>query len=222
MSVLLLRMAGPLQSWGTESRFGHRDSGTEPSRSGVVGLLCAALGRPREGPLDDLAPPALAMAVRVDREGSPLRDYHTAENCRKADGSMPPWKKRFVESERFYLADADFLVGLAGDAALLARLDAALRRPVWTLSLGRKACVPASPVAVGVVPGELRDVMRTHPWPARPAGERPPPLLRHVVEVPFGTGEPRSDVPVSFVSRDRRFAVRHVLVEFAPPPPEAA
>src|SRR5271163_1612698 len=122
MSVLLLRLAGPMQSWGTRSRFTNRDTGLEPSRSGVIGLLCAALGRSRETPLDDFFP--LKMAVRVDREGRLMRDYHTAENCRKADGTMPQWSKRFVESERFYLADADFLVGLEGERAFLDDLDA--------------------------------------------------------------------------------------------------
>ena len=53
MTVLLMRLAGPMQSWGTRSRFGNRDTGLEPSRSGVIGLLCAALGRPRAEPLDD-------------------------------------------------------------------------------------------------------------------------------------------------------------------------
>ena len=56
MSVLLMRLAGPMQSWGTRSRFSNRDTGLEPSRSGVIGLLCAALGRPREESLDDFLP----------------------------------------------------------------------------------------------------------------------------------------------------------------------
>src|SRR4051794_6138053 len=102
MSVLLLRLAGPMQSWGTQSRFSVRDTGREPSRSGVVGLLCAALGRPRSAPLDDLAP--LKMAVRVDREGRLARDYHTAQNVLRADGSG---LQETVLSNRYYLADAD-------------------------------------------------------------------------------------------------------------------
>ena len=48
MGVLLLRLAGPMQSWGTQSRFTVRDTGREPSKSGVVGLLCAAVGVPRD------------------------------------------------------------------------------------------------------------------------------------------------------------------------------
>ena len=100
MSVLLMRLAGPMQSWGTRSRFSNRDTGLEPSRSGVIGLLCAALGRPREAPLDDFLP--LKMAVRVDREGRLMRDYHTAQNVRRADPSKST--QDTVLSERFYEA----------------------------------------------------------------------------------------------------------------------
>ena len=55
MPTLLMRLAGPMQSWGTGSRFDERDTQLEPSKSGVVGLLCAALGRDRAEPVDDLA-----------------------------------------------------------------------------------------------------------------------------------------------------------------------
>src|SRR3954465_14934231 len=117
MSVLLMRLTGPMQSWGTRSRFTHRDTGLEPSRSGVIGLLCAALGRPRAEPLDDFRP--LAMAVRGDREGRLMRDYHPAQGVRRADPTKGT--QDTVISERFYLADADFLVGLAGARAHLER-----------------------------------------------------------------------------------------------------
>ena len=44
-----------MQSWGVQSHFPERDSGREPSKSGVIGLLCAALGRPRTVSIADLA-----------------------------------------------------------------------------------------------------------------------------------------------------------------------
>src|SRR5581483_3790909 len=115
VSTLLLRLAGPMQSWGTQSRFSVRDAGTEPSKSGVIGLLCAALGRPRAADLSDLV--ALRMGVRVERPGSVRREYQTAGGGRgygvaRADGSPG----ETVLSNRYYLADADFLVGLEGDA----------------------------------------------------------------------------------------------------------
>ncbi|NLO07691.1 MAG: type I-E CRISPR-associated protein Cas5/CasD, partial [candidate division WS1 bacterium] len=67
MPVLLMRLEGPMQSWGTQSRFTVRDTGREPSKSAVIGLLCAALGvdRDEDDRLADLA--TMRMAVRIDR-----------------------------------------------------------------------------------------------------------------------------------------------------------
>ena len=78
MSVLLLRLAGPMQSWGTQSRFTVRDTGLEPSKSGVVGLLCSAMGSPRDDEATVLRLAQCRMGVRVDREGILSRDFHTA------------------------------------------------------------------------------------------------------------------------------------------------
>ena len=75
-STLLLRLAGPMQSWGTRSRFTERDTELEPSKSGVIGLICAALGRTRTESVDDLS--QLRMGVRVDFQGTLSRDFHTA------------------------------------------------------------------------------------------------------------------------------------------------
>lgn len=221
MSVLLLRLAGPMQSWGTQSRFSIRDTGREPSKSGVVGLLCAALGRPRTDPVDDLA--ALRMGVRVDREGTVAVDYQTAGGTHRrdeeygvarADGS----RGGTVVSSRYYLSDADFLVGLEGSTReqeeLLCTLDGALQRPVWPLFLGRKAFVPgvsvrlpdAPPLGPGRREGGLEDVLKAYPWP-----EPAPHRLRLILDSASSTaGEVRADVPVSFAIHDRRYATRYV------------
>ena len=48
MATLLLRLAAPLQSWGADSKFEVRKTNREPTKSGVLGLLAAALGYRRE------------------------------------------------------------------------------------------------------------------------------------------------------------------------------
>ena len=48
MATLLLRLAAPLQSWGSDSKFETRKTDREPTKSGVVGLLAAALGLRRD------------------------------------------------------------------------------------------------------------------------------------------------------------------------------
>ncbi|WP_025745506.1 type I-E CRISPR-associated protein Cas5/CasD [Kallotenue papyrolyticum] len=232
MMTLLLRLQGPLQAWGTQSRFEHRDTGREPSKSGVIGLLCAALGRPRHAPVDDLA--ALRMGVRVDREGLIIREYQTAGGglwrgqrygVAKADGA----RGDPVVSRRFFLADASFLVGLEGDGpeqeALLRLLDQSLAAPRWPLFLGRKGCVPAVPPRLpeeppygpGLRVGALREVLLRYPWPEQ--GGQPVREVRLVLEEPLGTrGDIRRDVPVSFAPEDRRYRERTVRTEFVPAP----
>lgn len=212
MSVLLLRLSGPMQSWGVQSRFTVRDTGLEPSKSGVVGLLCAALGRRREETVTDLA--NLTMGVRVDQEGVMARDYHTAGKGGFLRASGQVEQKNLVVSTRYYLADARFLVGLEGDNLdLLTRLHAALRDPVWPLYLGRKAFVPGEPVWLedGLRPDEtLLDALRTYPWLGYGLDKRPE-QVRLVLEDPNGV-EVRPDQPLSF--SERRFAPRRVTMMF--------
>ncbi len=217
MSTLLLRLSGPLQSWGVQSRFTVRDTGLEPSKSGVVGLLCAALGRTRDEPVDDLA--RMGMAVRVDQEGVVSRDYHTAgkEGFLRASGAVE--HKSVVVSSRYYLADARFLVGLAGENhQLLAQAHAALRDPHWPLYLGRKAFPPGEPVWLedGFRPDQgLLDALTTYLWLGTDP-QRRPDKLRVVLDDAEGP-EVRSDQPLSFA--DRRFAPRRVHTMYVTAPP---
>ncbi len=231
MSTLLLRLAGPMQSWGTQSRFRDRDTGREPSKSGVIGLLCAALGRPREAPLDDLV--ALRMGVRADHPGVMQRDFQTAGGSHlkgerygvaHTDGSP---SKYAVISSRAYLADASFLVGLEGatpdQVALLWQLDAALAAPVWPLCLGRKSYPLGRPVRLpdappygpGLLPNPLEAALR-HYGDFDDEGKLRENRVMFVIECDRDDpdAEARIDLPLSFVSADRRFATRFVKTSF--------
>lgn len=158
--TLLLKLEGPMQSWGYRSRFDLRDTALEPTRSGVIGLICAAMGIARDE-YKNVAPrfDAVRMGVRVDREGSSERDYHTALAVIKADESG----QDTVQSWRDYLADASFTVGLeSSDQRLLEEIVSALRSPRWTLFLGRKSFPlavppvdPATPIQSGTLEKHL-------------------------------------------------------------------
>lgn len=214
--TLLLRLDGPMQSWGTDSRFGIRDTRREPTKSGVVGLVAAALGRERDEPVDDLA--ALAFGVRVDREGQVLRDFHTAGagGFYRASGQVE--RKNVIVSDRFYLADACFTAGLeARDAPSLALLDAAHRallNPRWIPFLGRRAFPPAAPVALGVADAALLDALRAAP---RPRWTDSGSELRFVfdagvVDAPDLLKDlAGADVPVSFQSDCRLYRLRETV-----------
>jgi CRISPR system Cascade subunit CasD len=203
MNVLLLRLIAPMQSWGVQSRFSIRDTGLEPSKSGVIGLLCAALGRPRHASIADLA--TLRMGVRVDREGKVAYDFHTAQNVLKASGG----NKDTEPSRRYYLADAAFMVGLEHpELAFLQSINHALQNPVWPLYLGRKAFVPSEPIwqEDGIKAATMLEVaLQPDPPPTRP--------LRLVIEDKEGS-EVRPDQPVCFISDQRQFAPRRVATSF--------
>ena len=226
MATLLLRLVGPMQSWGTTSRFDQRDTGKEPSKSGVIGLVAAALGIDREKGADLEPLTRLSMGVRHDRVGVPKKDYQTAgcaetDTIIKADGTP---SKDGVVSQRYYLADAVFLVGLEGDDhALLERIHTALRNPVWPLFLGRKSYVPSESVWIedGLQDGPLMEVLARWPWVSslRRWEERPVKLLVSC-ESAVDSGVLKMDQPLSSFA-ERRFGARFVVSEWIPFPQEA-
>ena len=140
MSTLLLRLAAPMQSWGADSKFNWRRTARAPTKSGVVGLIAAALGRRRNESIEDLQ--ALRFGVRADKEGKLLRDYHIAKN--------PEDPKSPYVTYRYYLSDAVFLVGLEGNLELLRQIEYALNNPVFPLYLGRRSCPPYGRLCLGI------------------------------------------------------------------------
>jgi len=211
MPTILLRMRAPMMSWGDHSRFTIRDTRSEPTKSAVIGLLCAALGRPRSEAVHDLA--ALKMGVQINQEGLVQCDYHTVMDSIKSSGI----KGDTVISQRYYVADADYVVGLEGtDRLFLNTLDAALQTPCWQLYFGRKSFLPSCPVQVGIQELSLEEALRLFPYRDR---HRRPRTLRYVLEVPNSL-DVRQDVPIDW--QRRLFASRCVETKFHEIPEVAA
>jgi CRISPR system Cascade subunit CasD len=212
MRSVLIRLEGPLQSWGTQGRFSIRDTDAEPSKSGVIGLVAAALGMKRndDKTLAQLA--ALEMAVRVDREGTLLHDYHTAGGGKFRGKDYSVWgTKDTVTTDRYYLCNASFLAALGGgNHALVERIADKLADPVWPLFLGRKSCVPSQPPFVGLHELSPVEALRREPLPEGVKG-----LVRLIAEcAPADGAVPRNDVPLSFTLYHRRHARRFVRTEW--------
>ena len=190
MSTLLLRLAGPMQAWGADSQFEVRKTNREPTKSGVIGLLAAALGLKRDAPLDELT--ALRFGVRVDRKGVLMRDFH-----------MVKGEKSYI-TYRYYLCDAVFLVGVASeDEMLLKRLEEAVTHPAFPLFLGRRSCPPEGRVCLGLRDLPLEEALRQE----KSLVADKPGRKRMVLEAPDGTARMR-DLPVSFNSYHRQYAYR--------------
>lgn len=183
--LLFLRLEGPLQSWGVRSRWDVRDTGAEPSKSGVIGLIGCALGLPRGDAMLLELHEKLRFGVRVEQPGRIVTDYQTitdylptAGGAFKMGGSKTAstleaarknGEPATVISPRDYLEDAAFLVGFEAKnrgTELLQRAALALQNPRWPLFLGRKCCVPTRPIFEALTEEfeTLEAALRLYPW----------------------------------------------------------
>lgn len=166
---MALLLDGPMQSWGHASRFERRTTALHPTRSGVLGLIAAALGIDKHA-ADEPAQLERFKAlffttVKLDRQTTRgdklpiqrLEDYHTVTGIRRASDKVD--KDATVQTYRHYLLDARFGVLLEGPAALLDEIAAAVRNPKWGVWLGRKSCLPATPV-LAAPPGDRSSAWR--------------------------------------------------------------
>lgn len=166
MRFLVFTLHGPLAAWGEAAPGDVRPSNLHPTRSGLLGLLAAALGLRRS---DEEAHRALAadlrFGLRVLSPGVPVVDFHTAQLIKPAKRWQPRTRTEqldrprhrlmTVPSRRDYRADALVRVATWSEAEAprwsLEALAAALERPAFTLYLGRKACPPDLPLGPEIV-----------------------------------------------------------------------
>lgn len=213
MTIVALRLAGPLQSWGSGSRFVRRATESAPTKSGVIGLVAAAKGLRRTDPLDELL--HLRFGVRVDQPGQLVRDFQTAQRPKtERDGSVT-WKSLPL-SFRYYLSDAVYVAVLEGDRALVEGIDVAVRSPQFPLFLGRRSCPPAGPVALGVFDYDLKTALERLPWQASKQWQRQQRETEVSLEVfrdaePDEAGNTVHDQPVSFDPQRRTHGWRTVF-----------
>lgn len=203
MATLLLRLAGPLQSWGVECKFETRRTMNFPTKSGVIGMIASAMGYSREQSLDTLN--SLNFGVRVDHQGELLCDYHTAMG-----------EKPYI-TRRYYLSDAIFLAGLENDnIEFLHEIENALKNPVYPLFLGRRSCPPTMPLVLGIRDKNLLDSLKDEKWLLEDWRKKCifneyDKKLRIIVDSnDYNSMSVIKDVPVSFNPIYRKFSWRNI------------
>jgi CRISPR system Cascade subunit CasD len=224
VTALILRLAGPLQSWGEHSTFSERDTAAFPTRSGLIGLFASAQGLRRGASLEDYE--QFDLTVRIDRPGRRLVDFHTAggglprsRTILTAEGKRRSEGATTLVSNRHYLSDAVFTVAVdTHDSAALARLASALEHPVWAPYLGRRSCVPDQPLLLRTDIEDPMAELREHaPIAAARRSDGAERRAEFIYETaPAGTAPEESvyefmDVPVSFAPLARRYRTRRVF-----------
>lgn len=213
-SFLALQLVGPMQSYGFDSHYNRRNTGLMPTKSAIAGMCCAALGLARgceaENEFLSAFKGVKMTAIAIPRwknigRSLPVRrlqDYHTVQNTRTAEGKT----KDCHITHRQYLTDAAFGVVLEGETSFLKKIADAFIDPVWGVWLGRKTCIPSSPVLVGLKEtssGALHLLI----------GDCPLDSFTRQVEIEcFEEGRDSIlDAPVSFAIERRLYAHRRVL-----------
>lgn len=168
---ILLWLESSLQSWGYDSKFNRRDTLEFPTKSGVLGLVCAALGAGGEQKELLLKFAQLKQTVlsfrHTDKNGKPceklplLHDFQMIGSeyddkdiwqslliPKKSDGSAPVGGGSKL-THRYYLQNAVFAVLLEVPADMAVQIANALQNPVYDIYFGRKCCVPSDFVYQG-------------------------------------------------------------------------
>ncbi|WP_159599763.1 type I-E CRISPR-associated protein Cas5/CasD [Agromyces humi] len=190
MTTLLLRFAGPAQSYAS-SPFTTRPTEGVPTRSAVLGLIAAAAGITRD--VDAPWLDELDIWVRVDKPGTAVNDFHTISappaavassrtrqryigslgaDRRTADFAVPTGKgtkwsahgATTMTTHRSFLADAEFIVAITHpDPGVVDTVDHAIRNPEFMTYLGRKAFSPTFPFRLGITQGTPETVLEQLP-----------------------------------------------------------
>jgi len=162
---LILQLEAPLMAFGGTMIDAIGPTLEFPIKSLITGLIANALGwRRAERERHQHLQERIVMGVRLDRPGTELRDFHTAQLSANDRG----WTTRGIPEgraggaatyrsphirQRYYRADARVIVALrlepSQDPPTLDEVANALDHPARPLFIGRKTCLPSTPLLAG-------------------------------------------------------------------------
>ncbi len=160
---LVFRLFGPIASWGEIAVGENRHSFSYPSKSAIIGLVASALGYKREEEEKHTKlSKSLSFGVKVYSAGILLRDYHTIQTppskekiiyATRKDELSDKLEVKTILSSRDYRMDAlyDICIWQTNESFLLKDILPKLNAPTFSLFLGRKSCVFASPLFAKLV-----------------------------------------------------------------------
>lgn len=168
-------LKSPMQAWGIDSRFIHRTTFTYPTKSAVIGIICAAMGIDKylsdaNAKLKDLCecefcayqlqPLEKKESARFETIPT-LSDFHTIGGgynksnplhkgfALRKEGNKLTYGEAIL-TYRTYIQDSCFVALLTYPNEIAEKISGALKNPVWGVWLGRKSCIPSVPIFGGL------------------------------------------------------------------------
>ena len=211
-TILVLRLEGPLQSWGENAKWDFRDSSTMPTKSGIVGLLGCAMGQERGSQVLVELAQSITVAIRADRPGAKFVDFQTVQgDPLMAATGKPKTTGNTILSPHAYLQDASFTVFIDTSPEWQQRIVSALENPRWCMYLGRKNCVPSRPILANrMEAADLMEALKEYP-----AAERAGKTMTYECELPVGMAS-SIQRPDDLIGVKRKFQKRWVWRDTVP------
>ena len=143
MKTLILKTEG-MSAYGLQTFDVHRRINHFPTRSGIIGLLSAAMGITRDR-FDEIhaLSQQLQIAVQVNQAGEKIVDYHTVQNFRSPHGKIQNGTK---PTYREYWCDSAYTFAICGQDKVIDTLAKQVKSPVFSLFQGRKSCPLTRPL----------------------------------------------------------------------------
>ncbi len=210
MKTILLKLSGPLQSWGVASHFETRHTDYYPSKSAVIGIIAASLGYRRDEDENIQKLNELEFAVRIDKPGNILRDFHIAHY-----GAGTKDERNYV-TNRYYMEDAIFVVAVSHrDDEFMAKIEYGLRNPYFQPYMGRRSAVMTADYILDVTSEDIKTSLEECAWQV---SEKQKKKINHPVRLEVYadshiSGEThkklRKDKVISFSQKNRKFSFRY-------------
>jgi CRISPR system Cascade subunit CasD len=159
---LVFTLAAPLMAFGDVAPGERRVGVDRPTRSGLIGLIAAALGLTRDDDRQSALAAQLSFAVRVDAAGRASVDYHTTQTApAKRNRRFATRREELavddvvtILSQRTYVEDGAFTVAVLVEEDgpfLIHEIAAALAHPLLPIHAGRRSCPLGLPPSALVI-----------------------------------------------------------------------
>ncbi len=209
MKTILLKLKGPMQSWGTSSHFETRNTDYYPSKSALIGIIAASFGyrRDQEQKIKELN--ELDFALRIDQPGMLLRDYHIAKKYKKTG----EFERTYV-TNRYYMEDAVFVVAIShANDRRVEEIYEALQHPYFSPFMGRRSCPVPLDFIIKMTEEDAVTALEKLEWQAaewykKKYSDYRLEIYADKALIPQGIATMRKDYVISFSQKERKFGPR--------------
>lgn len=209
MKTILLKLKGPMQSWGTSSHFETRNTDYYPSKSALIGIIAACFGYRREQEQEIKELNELDFALRIDQPGTLRRDYHIAQSYEET-GEL---KNTYV-TNRYYMEDAVFIVAIShANDQRVEEIYEALQHPYFSPFMGRRSCPVPLDFIIKMTEEDAITALEKLEWQAaewykNKYADYRADIYADKALIPQGIATMRKDYVISFSQKERKFGPR--------------